>query len=448
MSRTYSVQQITDTDPIVEEGIFTMHLNAPSLSVSGNRMTFLQRFDPEGVRPGYVIRCYDAERGVYRPRVRWEDGHEMGLGSDHRPAISGDGRWLVFDSRNTDYIGEGEGGGIFRFDLETESIRHIVKDNVEGRHLGPIRPSTNDDGSWISFVQRLPDRDMLILSQVGPDRVRGGDILSVVRRRGSTDFGIFAQSINGHHAQSTRTVHRCIAFYAKGPIQGIQVENIDVPHNDDDDEDEESVYCYVAVILGVNRYRLLAVPDPSSPTDPLVIQRGSGNNSFNSIIALADPPRISRDGNQVALHAGFVNGSEKTGTYVFNLEDAETHPIIMFPDPPGEETRTMQTGVHPAISGNGRWLAYYKRTVRFFEGYPDEEPHCPTIGQEDLVVARRIPIGEEVMVTPASECVKHSHSLGLDVNNDATSVAFLSARDVGDNPDGSHEVFIAEGEDS
>ena len=113
---------------------------------------------------------------------------------------------------------------------------------------------------------------------------------------------------------------------------------------------------------------------------------------------------------------------------------------------------TLVTGAAPAISSDGRSLAYCYRSVIFPEGYgdpssyEDDASYCPGVLSDEMVV-QEIPFGDPspLIHTESNPRVAlYTSSLGLDIDRDGSHVTFVSRADKnGTNYDQSHEVFYA-----
>jgi Tol biopolymer transport system component len=117
-------------------------------------------------------------------QARWNDAQlvsvdnarlEQADGGTGALDVSGDGRWVVFQTRATNFFADGDAdadgtirqGGIFRFDRTTGVIALVADgdqlNELDGAMLrrGAARPSVSDDGRWVVFstAQRLVPQD-------------------------------------------------------------------------------------------------------------------------------------------------------------------------------------------------------------------------------------------------------------------------------------------------
>ncbi len=442
----------------------------PSISDDGQRVVFAAKVEPG--RPGYAI--WLSERGE-TPRqltvnVRGEDHilFELAL----RPQISADGRYVVF--RAPYYYTEENESGIYVYDIDSGDVRLIIKDAIP-RHSNGVRrrgepglrkyetskPSISADGRSLSYVwtdyefngstrdRWITTRQRLMLAEISETGVRGDDLVE-----------IHSENAFGHGFQSQRISAdgRTIAFYAGGEVRGLEASNLEMPEFEMDRHSEYSgytcdVYCYVIHIESGHSYNMQVVPTPESSSAPLIIAHPQSHNvqSFRSGSILDNPPSLSHNGARIALHAGFIMRAQNTGVYVFEFS-GETHEIISFGATPGAspEEPVLTTGAVPALSADGRWLAYYLRDVTFREGYgdPDEyeegETYCPHVQSDDVVICQ-IPSGSRSRVIGSgAEMIQpeYTPAMGLALSEHAHHVCFISRTNNADsNPDLSHEVY-------
>lgn len=83
-------------------------------------------------------------------------------GGSGAPAVSADGRYVVFSSQASNLYGANganqgwAGGGVFRKDLDTGTLDVVVPAVVEDRAGSPGVPSVSGDGRYVVFDSRLP----------------------------------------------------------------------------------------------------------------------------------------------------------------------------------------------------------------------------------------------------------------------------------------------------
>ncbi len=129
-----------------------------------------------------------------------------------------------------------------------------------------------------------------------------------------------------------------------------------------------------------------------------------------------------------------------TGTYICEPFGTapDSHTIVTFGAQPGAGPgeQTLTTGVVPAISSDGHWLAYNRREVAFPEGYgaPDaheeDETYCPNV-ERDVAELCRLPVAgvpDLIETDDDSSCgsAYGAQNIRLGVARDANHVVFVS----------------------
>ncbi len=466
----YDVTQLTE-DYYCCDLSFPLNIR-PSISADGQRVVYAAKLEPG--RPGYVIWLYQNGEPPRQLRVNTRGEEKVLFHLSLRPQISADGRFIVF--RAPAYYTEEDETGIYLYDIERESIRLLIKDQIPRYPNGARRngepgmrkyetskPSLSADGRWLSYIWtdfefRGSTRDhwgvvrqRLMLADVGGDRIRGGAVVEILSENA---FG------HGFQSQRISADGSTVAFYAGGVVDGVPISNLDMPEFEMNRRDEYSgytcdVYCYVVTMLGVGDYRMQVVPRVEDASRPLVVAHPdtASVQSFRSGSVLDNPPSLSANGQRIALNGEFVMRSRDTGIYVFE-RSGETHSIIRFGAVPGAdpEEPMLTTGAVPSLSPDGRWLAYYAREVSFRLGYGDPEEYeegetyCPSVQSDDVVVCR-LPSGERSRLLGAgAEMIQPAYTpaMGVALSDEAAHVAFISRSDrTHGNPDFSHEVFYA-----
>lgn len=441
-----------------------------TISEDGTRVVYAEKIDLDN--PVWAVWFYDKESGNdSRPVMINVDGedHLIRNTGPMRPQITGDGNKIVFDGC---YKPEA-GSGIFLYDIASNSVRQVALSEypVSSFYGEPGRrkyinstPSISSDGSTLAYVvtdheysgstwnRWAPTRQRLMIAKITSDNVAGGTILEIQKQN---HFGDGIHSVNmsgdGQH----------ITFYAGGVLEGLVVSNMQMPPYETTELDRPvapycKVYCYIVHIGGPGQYTLEVVPEPDDPRRPLCVANntGSGNTFRNGgAIGSGAPPSITRNGSRVALTAGLEMGSPDTGIYLYEPYGSNpgTQKLITFGERPGEAPgeRTLSTGVCPAISPDGSWLAFNRRVVTFREGYADSSRHmddhtyCPTVLEDDVQVSD-LPIGDISSLIqsddyPGTGC---TISMSIALSQDADHVAFVSrANKTGSNLDRSHEVY-------
>lgn len=467
----YDVFQLTEGE--YHDDLYNPLNAKPTISDDGRRVAFSSTIEPG--RPGYAIWLYDRDDGPDPRRLSVRvDGDDRVL-SAYRSQISGDGQKIVFAAPF--YYTEEDRTGIYVYDIEAGTIRRVVDDMIPRWPSGAPRmgeigmhkyvashPSISSNGRWLAYVWThyeggtstmdgwSPRDERLILADIAGVTPRGGDILEIpLTNVFGEGFRSLRMSGDGH----------TIAFYAGGAIEGLEVENVGMPPYETVTHGEHvgptcDVYCYVLRISASSSYILHAVPDLDVPTQPLVVAHpyASSVQSFRMSTVLGNPPSPSADGVRTALNAGFVMGNANTGIYLYDAGVGTTTPIITFGARPGDdfEEAPLRTGAVPALSSDGRSLAYYRRDVVFPwgygdpEGYLDGEVYCPCVDRDEVVV-HEISSGE---VSPLIEtvadpiCPVYTPSMGLGLAEEGAYVALVSrANKAARNADLSHEVYYA-----
>ena len=124
-----------------------------------------------GALPGAAQARWGAAQLISVDNVRLEQAD----GGTSAVDVSADGRWVVFQTRATNFFADGDAdepgtirqGGLFRFDRATGLIALVADgdllDEQSGELLrrGAARPSISDDGRWVAFstAQRLVPQD-------------------------------------------------------------------------------------------------------------------------------------------------------------------------------------------------------------------------------------------------------------------------------------------------
>lgn len=430
----------------------------PSISDDGSRVVFSAMYGPYEMPAIWLYdRDHDDEPRQLSVHVRGDDHNLI----SYYPQISGDGQEIVFTNKG--YYTEEEKSGLYVYDIDSGMIR-LKAENTIPRYPGGAerpgepglqkkvcrKPSISGDGQMLSYVLTEyryceafrdywePFRESLTIAE-GGDSSRGDGVLKI-NTQGHFGNGILSQKMSGDG--------RFIAFYAGGVVEGLEVNNLEMPPYETETHGESSaptcnVYCYIVRIESPPHYRLEVVPKPDSQTQPLIVAHPQSSNvqSFKINNALyANPPSICNNGSRIALNAGLVMRGENTGIYVcepYGTTPApNSHTIITFGTQPGVSPaeETLATGVVPAISCDGRWLVYNRREVSFPEGYGDPstyeggETHCPNV-EKDVVEVCRLPgtdISDLIETIDDSTCVARGQNMRLGIARDASHITFVS----------------------
>lgn len=444
----YDVIQLTESQ-------YYLH---PSISDDGSRVVYSAMTSPADMPTIWLFdRDHDDEPRQLSVFARGDDHNLV----SYYPQISGNGQEIVFTNKG--YYTEEEKSGLYVYDIDSSTARLKAENRIPRYPSGAERPgepglqkrvcskpSISGDGQMLSYI--LKDyrysgahrdcwqlfRESLTIAE-GGDSSRGDGVLEI-NTQSHFGNGILSQQISGDG--------RFIALYAGGVVEGLEVNNLEMPLYEAVTHGETSaptcnVYCYIVRIERPGHYRLEVVPSSDSLRQPLVVAHPQSSNiqSFDiNNLLYANPPSICSNGSRIALNAGLVMRAENTGNYVcepYGTTPAPNiHMIITFGTQPGispgEETLT--TGVVPAISCDGRWLAFNRREVSFPEGYGDtstyegDETHCPNV-EKDVVEVRRLPgtdISDLIETIDDSNCPFREQNMRLGIARDASHITFVS----------------------
>lgn len=468
----YEISQITDTTAS-DDFYAPLHL-PPRISEDGSRIVFPEML--ESGRPLYAIWLYDRSISDRPFQLTVYARGEEKILINEQPHISGDGRKIIFSAEG--YYTSEDKTGVYIYDIETQSIRLVAEDQIHRGENGVATPPEEGmrkrvtssprisrDGQWIVYLLTehigsgppyhgywLPTRQRLIHANITESAIRGGVVLDIALD-GSFGNGIRGLSISGNG--------RMITFYGGGVISRLEVENLRMPPYETRRHPDTSgptcdVYCYAVQARGGAEYALRCIPDPQDTHSPLIVAHPytAGINGLNVHNIQTQGPSISNLGSRIALNAGLVLGSRNTGVYISEPFGGRTHKVISFEEPPGDgpDNTVLTTGHVPAISPDGRWVAFQQTSLAFRHNYanPDEyvegQTYCPKIVQEKVVV-QQIPRGETSTILDSGfdmGWVDYSSRPGVSISNEAECVAINTRRNpTGNNPDCSHEIFLA-----
>jgi len=103
---------------------------------------------------------YDEVGAISTIRVSVDSGGGEADGDSNSPSISGDGRYVAFDSDATDLVGSDNNGkfDIFVHDLQTGTTIRVSVDSGGGEANGDSNsPSISGDGRYVAFESSAPD---------------------------------------------------------------------------------------------------------------------------------------------------------------------------------------------------------------------------------------------------------------------------------------------------
>lgn len=153
-----------------------------------------------------------------------------GDGNSDRPAISGDGRWVAFESYATNLLGVGNDTNgdydVFLSDLDTGRIRRVSRGLESAQPVGQsILASVSSNGRWVAFASSAAnlvkndtnnDLDVFIYDR----KTRGIRRVSIRTNKSQSDSGSGSSAISADG--------RWVAFNSWGPLVAADT-------NDDDD---------------------------------------------------------------------------------------------------------------------------------------------------------------------------------------------------------------------
>ena len=318
----YNITQLTEGEYLGDRW-FPINVR-PSISYDGSRIVFASKLNPE--MWGHSIMLYERNQAEPRRLSVLVDGTEQ-IFLTTNSQISGDGQKIIFADQG--YLTEEDETGIYVYDIDSETIRLVVKDIIPRYPSGVSRPgepgeikhvnyfpSISENGRYIAYLQDQMEysvssrthwryvQTVLNYADISSDRVRGDVILKIKRREDGNP--------NGHGFSSIRISGdgRYITFYAGGVVEGkdgLGTSNLEMPPFETQTSSFQgvatcNVYCYIVRIRGGGHYRLGVVPEPGSLETPLVVAhpKFSDIQSFRTVPILYNPPSISSDGSLIA----------------------------------------------------------------------------------------------------------------------------------------------------
>lgn len=274
------------------------------------------------------------------------DGTPANHNSEGLPSISADGRWVAYTSRASNLVPGDTNGAIdvFLWDRETRATTWVSANETAlmiGEGSGS--PSISADGRWVAFTSLVPDL-------VPGDTNESADVFLWDRISGQTTLVSAAPgSLPANGSSSAASISgdgRWVAFTSAAtnltadPISGWGVDNIYVWDR----------------VTGAT----------------VQVSRGMDGQAADQPSASA---AISDDGSVVAYVSqarNLVPGSRGLGADIFvtDLRSGSTTLVTATPDglPADHEPNGY---LRPAISGDGRWVAYGTAGANLVPGPPD-----------------------------------------------------------------------------
>lgn len=297
----------------------------PSISDDGRYVAYKLTYFAD--TPGSC--CTDATNIVVRDLVTGEvevasraagvDG-EIGDRDSANPAISGNGRYVVFESDSRNLLGPAHptlGYGIFRKDLQTGEVKTVVVGQ-----WGQRDPDISDDGRWVSYTGRYNNSDddstyVMDMNDGSYEAVSRGN------GAGDTQSGFFSglSSISGDG--STISFFSFNSFDAHG-VGGTYVRN-----------------------------------RVAQTTEMVSLGDGAAGTPFDPVSAR--PSSLSTNGRIVAFGgypSGWIDGVGWPPSQIY-VRNRDTDTTELVSRPTGADTDQFENGgMNPSISGDGRYVAF------------------------------------------------------------------------------------------
>ncbi|MDO8212960.1 hypothetical protein [Conexibacter sp. CPCC 206217] len=248
--------------------------------------------------------------------------------------LSGDGRWVVFQTRATNFFPDDDAdaigtlrlGGVFRFDRTTGAIQLVADGDVVGEEDGTLlqrgaaRPSVSDDGRWVVFstAQRLVPQDdndnidVYVRDMSVPltsDRAGGGAYRLVSARDGSDDPAHYAPidpPLTGRNPGAD--VFAAQAISADGRYVAFRTTDLasDLPARDAVDTSPFNVF----------------VRDLATKRTVLVTRDADGNGAgggLGPVVLSRDGSTVSWVGQNASRQTRFLNGENTDDAFSYYL---------------------------------------------------------------------------------------------------------------------------------
>jgi Tol biopolymer transport system component len=368
------------------------------------------------------------------------------------PAVSGDGRWVAFDTRAGNLVPDdtNDTSDVFVVDRQTGAIERISVQSDGAQALAPsTAPSISDDGRWVAFRSMAPltpddvatgfdvylyDRTARTLQRVGPT-FGGGPSLS-----GDGRWVAFESLASDLVAGDTNDERDVFLFDRQAAtVERVSVASDGAQGNDDSSEPSVSADGrWVAFRSGATN---LVAPDGNDADDVFLRDRQTGTTMRLSVTpagvqstGLSREPAVSADGYFTAFESAGTNlagGDDNFGAVdVFLAVTSDTcpsDPVKLFPGGCGCGTRDLDgdgdavpdcidacpLDAKPAVDGDA-------------DGAPD--CHDPS-SVADLEVLVRAALGIAQRLNPrtgdhdelAAQLRQHAASMTAALNNAAFS---------------------------
>jgi Tol biopolymer transport system component len=386
-------------------------------------------------------------------------------GGSFAPKITPDGRWVLFVSDATDLVAgttlPGSDDNFFLFDRLTGKT--VLADRTRGHgseNLPFFIASISQDGRWVVFPSNAPD---LVPGQQDPydafdiflwDRVTGGTTLVTHSTAGPTVTGDF---------DSTQPLisddGRWVAFVSGAPhlVPG-QIEagfgpniflwdrttgkTVLVSHAQGSPLITTGVDPFTTFSLSADgrfiAFQSLGGIEPGVPgglylfdrTSPVLVRIAGGLN-----------PALSADGHYVAFLSVDVPGVDTRGqVQVFLYDRIARTTTLVSRSLSGSSRGGEEDAYDPAISADGRYVAFDSQAADLAPGQPTPGPFDPTPGSSVFLWDRLAGTAAWISVPPPGAAQTSGHSSSPLLSASGRQVAFTSsaglvAGDFNDDPD-------------
>ncbi len=299
---------------------------APSLSADGRYVAY-HSFAPDLV-PGDTndqadIFVYDRQTGAIERVSVATDGTEAVGGNSFSPVMSGDGRYVVFQSMATNLVADDTNGvwDVFLHDRQTGATTRVSRDEAGNGLSDPsYQPTISEDGRYIAFVS---DSDSLVSGQ----EFDGADVF--VYDRESDHMELLNGAANG---ESTSP-----AISADGRYVVFQSRASNLVDGDTN-----------------GRWDVFATDRESGATERISVSNSGSEGNATSMY-----PAISADGRTVAFMSiadNLVPGdtNQTWDVFVHDRETGMTELVSVASDGRQGDFASL----FPALSADGRYVAF------------------------------------------------------------------------------------------
>lgn len=315
------------------------------------------------------------------------DGVEAN-GDSGAAAISGDGRWVAFESRATDLVENGPSQGIYLHDRDTGETRLLTSLLPDDTNAGSSSPAISADGGIVAFTsgQRLVAADTDDFGDVYIYRRAAGTLELASRRPDGTLMGwILWRSVSV--SSDGRFV--CFATYSlplsPEPSYGLAVRDLATG----------------------------AIDVPLAPSGM------PASSSFSDVTSISGDGRFIAFGTEFALLP--IDGNQRSDVYLFDRITREFE-LISVSSSGAISDRASRA---PSLSADGMWVAFASYSSTFA---PDAD------GTAEQIYVRRRASGSTQLVSRSIAGMPLSGSGVVEgsrtaISSDGTAIAFASNSD-------------------